>query len=184
MERSPTARARQRWGQFVLLSLVALHVQCGSTPESRFGATGLPSELQGQWRATMTYVPAYWTGLVPTADFTGSLGVSLYLSADARYEFHLSSALTYFNGNCFRTTRWKAIGTVSVSGSDVTFTATPPAFSSVMDSCGQSSVSTPDPGPPETLRITQERDNTDWPMLRVALPSGEDLLLEKCRDCR
>ena len=29
----------------------------------------------------------------------------------------------------------------------------------------------------------KECDAAGWPMLRLRLPSGEELLLEKCRDC-
>jgi len=32
--------------------------------------------------------------------------------------------------------------------------------------------------------MTHEQDQTGWPLLRLRVAGGDDLVLEKCRDCR
>jgi len=144
-------------------------------------AAPVPDQLTGQWNTILTYVPAYYTGYVPTADFTGSIGVYYYFWPDGQYEYDLNSALA--SGFCIRTTRWKELGTVSIAGSDFTFSPTR-AINSIMDSCGESAYVDPAPAETVTLTVTPEQDQTGWPLLRLILPSGEELLLEKCRDCQ
>lgn len=173
---------RYRFGFLCVCALgVVPLVGCGDASDQPSG-TPVPDELTGEWQTILTYVPGYWEGLVPTTDFNGSLGIFFYFWGDGGYQFNLNSALTYFNGNCFRTTRWEELGTVSIAGSDFTFTATQATYS-VLDSCGESTFINADPGEPATLSLTPEQDETGWPLLRLSLPSGEELLLEKCRDC-
>lgn len=172
---------RTRTCESILVALLLLS-GCSSDGSDPQPGTSVPDDLTGQWQTILTYVPAYWAGFVPTADFTGSLGVFFTFWPDGRYTFDLNTALTYFGGNCFRTTKWSESGSVSVAGSAVTFEAGR-AFNSVTDSCGQSKLDEVDPGDPATLTVTHEQDPTGWPLLRVRLPSGEELLLEKCRDC-
>lgn len=154
----------------------------GDDPGGGGAASPVPEGMVGQWESVLTYVPAYWEGVIPTADFIGSIGVFFYFWPDGRYEFDLSSAMTYFNGNCFRNTGWTEFGTVEIDGSACTFRPAE-ATSTVMDSCGEASFTTPDPGDPVTHTMTPEQDPAGWPVLRWVLPSGEELLLEKCRDC-
>jgi hypothetical protein len=138
----------------------------------------LPHELQGQWQTILTYVPGYYTGIVPVQDFIGSIGVTFRFSPEGRYDFALNSAATYFNGLCFRTTRWTEYGTASIAGSELTLTPVH-ATHSVMDSCGESVFLDPAPTSIATLTATTEVNETGGLMLRLVFPSGENLLLEK-----
>jgi hypothetical protein len=78
----------------------------------------------GRWKTTLTYLPAYYTGAAGTTDFIGSVGIAMYFSPNGGYQFDLSTAATYFGGNCFRTTEWSETGTVRIAGADITFTST------------------------------------------------------------
>lgn len=51
------------------------------------------------------------------------------------------------------------------------------------DSCGDFVLDDNAPTVAVTLTVTPEHDATGWPMLRLRLSSGEELLLEKCRNC-
>lgn len=164
------------------LALLLVLAGCSSDGTDQPSGTPLPDELVGQWQTVLTYVPAYWEGVIPTADFNGSLGIFFYFWPDGRYQLDLNSALTYFGGNCFRTTRRIELGSVSMAGSVLTFHAAR-ATSSILDSCGETKLEEVDPGDPGTISVTHEQDPAGWPLLRLSLPSGEDLLLEKCRDC-
>src|SRR5262245_60690503 len=53
----------------------------------------VPAYLQGQWKTILTYVPGYYTGDVPVADFNGSIGVTYYFGADGQYQYDLNSAM-------------------------------------------------------------------------------------------
>lgn len=141
----------------------------------------VPDEMQGHWQAILTYVPAFWAGAVPNADFNGSLGVFFDFSPDGDYQFSLNTMLSYFGGNCFRTTRWHEVGTVSIEGSSFTFTAAE-ATNVVTDSCGESSATQADPGEPVTLKLTPDRDPAGGAAVRLGLPNGEALLLERNKD--
>jgi hypothetical protein len=184
----------QRWRLFVLLPLLLVAFGCGGgggesetgqaagTPQAT--GTALPDDLVGQWKTTLTYVPAYYTGIVPTStsDFIGSLGITLYFQSNGGYQFDLSTAASYFGGNCFRTTQWSEIGRASIAGADITFTSTH-ATNLIMDSCGKAQYIDPAPTGTATYTMTREQDQTGWPMLRLRMPSGEDLVLKRCRDC-
>jgi len=177
-------RRRTRARAFALAAALLALAGCSSGGSNRPSATALPGELVGEWQAVLTYLPGYWEGAIPVGDFSGSLGVFVYLWPEGRYEYALNSALAYFGGNCFRTTSRTEYGAVvGVQGAAVTFRATH-ILDSVLDSCGQSRFDQLDPGAPATFVMTPEQDPTGWPLLRLGLPSGEEVLLEKCRqDC-
>jgi hypothetical protein len=173
----------QKWLLLALFPLIVLLFGCpGSLPDQPVG-TPVPEELTGQWQTILTYVPAYWEGIIPTDDFNGTLGVFFYFWPDGRYQFDLNSAVTYFGGNCFRTTSWNESGVVSIAGPEFTFIPAGATYS-VLDSCGESTFINADPGDAATLTVTPELDQTGWPMLRLRYPSGDDLLVERCRDCQ
>ena len=188
MKRSPrrlkavSGAQTQRWRLLLLLPALLLLPGCPGTQPDQLTGTSVPDEIAGKWQTILTYVPAYWEGIIPTADFNGSLGVFFYFWPDGGYQFDLDSAITYFNGNCFRTTSWSESGTVAIDGADFTFQPAQATYS-VLDSCGESTFINADPGDAATLIVTQEFDDTGWPMLRLRYPSGEDLLVERCRDC-
>jgi len=184
----------QRWRLFVLLPLLLVAFGCGGgggesdtgqatgTPQAT--GTTLPDNLVGQWKTTLTYIPAYYTGIVPTStsDFIGSLGITLFFQSNGRYQFDLRTAASYFGGNCFRTTQWSETGGASIAGADLTFTSTH-ATNLIMDSCGAARYVDPAPTGTATYTMTRELDPTGWPLLRLRMPGGEDLVLERCRDC-
>jgi len=72
----------------------------GQQPDDQTGSP-VPEALRGNWQTILTYVPAYYTGVVALDDFGGSLGAFFYFYPDGQYQFDLNTALTYFNGNCF-----------------------------------------------------------------------------------
>ena len=148
-------------------------------------STALPNDLIGQWKTTLGYIPAYYTGLVPlsTTDFIGTIAVTVYFQADGAYRFDLSSASRYFGGNCFRTTQWSETGGASVAGADLTFTSTH-ASNIITDSCGKFQHIDPAPTGTATYAMTHAQDQTGWPILRLRIAGGDDLVLERCRDCR
>jgi len=184
----------QRWRLFVLLPLLLVAFGCGGgggesdtgqatgTPQAT--GTTLPDNLVGQWKTTLTYIPADYTGIVPTStsDFIGSLGITLFFQSNGRYQFDLRTAASYFGGNCFRTTQWSETGGASIAGADLTFTSTH-ATNLIMDSCGAARYVDPAPTGTATYTMTREQDPTGWPLLRLRMPGGEDLVLERCRDC-
>jgi hypothetical protein len=172
----------QRRPFLVLLPALLLLYGCPGTQPDQLTGTPVPDEITGKWQTILTYVPAYWEGIIPTADFNGSLGVFFYFWPDGRYQFDLDSAVTYFGGNCFRTTSWSESGTVRIEGEAFTFQPARATYS-VLDSCGESTFINADPGDAATLTVTPEYDGTGWPMLRLRYPSGDDLLVERCRDC-
>jgi hypothetical protein len=181
--RSRRAHAR-RWRAFVLLPLLVVAYGCGGGgggDDSHTGqstGTAPPDDLVGQWKTTLTYVPAYYTGLVSNSDFIGSLGVTLIFAANGSYRFELDTAATYFGGNCFRTTGWTETGTVDVAEPNITFKSTH-AIDVVTDSCGKAKFVDPAPTGAATYTMTREQDPAGRPMLRLRLPTGEDLVLEK-----
>jgi hypothetical protein len=142
----------------------------------------MPDNLVAQWQTTMTYLPGYYTGIVPNSDFIGSVGITLYFQPNGSYQFDLSTASTYFGGNCFRTTQWSETGRATLAGASITFTSTH-ASNMIMDSCGAAKIIDPAPTGTATYTMTREQDATGWPMLRLRIPGGEDLVLEKCRNC-
>ena len=148
-------------------------------------STALPNDLVGQWKTILGYIPAYYTGLVPlsTTDFIGTIAVTVYFQSDGAYRFDLSSASRYFGGNCFRTTQWSETGGAGVAGADLTFTSTH-ASNIITDSCGKFQYIDPAPTGTATYAMTHEQDPTGWPILRLRTAGGDDLVLEKCRDCR
>ena len=148
-------------------------------------STALPTDLIGQWKTTLGYIPAYYTGLVPlsTTDFIGSIAITVYFQSDGAYQFDLSTASRYFGGNCFRTTQWSETGGASVVGASLTFTSTH-ASNIITDSCGKFQYIDPAPTGTATYAMTHEQDPTGWPLLRLRIAGADDLVLEKCRDCR
>ena len=148
-------------------------------------STALPNDLIGQWKTTLGYIPAYYTGLVPlsTTDFIGSIAITVYFQSDGAYRFDLSTASRYFGGNCFRTTQWSETGGASVAGANLTFTSTH-ASNIITDSCGKFQYIDPAPTGTATYAMTHAQDQTGWPILRLRIAGGDDLVLEKCRDCR
>ena len=148
-------------------------------------STALPNDLIGQWKTTLGYIPAYYTGLVPlsTTDFIGTIAVTVYFQSDGAYRFDLSSASRYFGGNCFRTTQWSETGGASVAGANLTFTSTH-ASNIITDSCGKFQYIDPAPTGTATYAMTHAQDQTGWPILHLRIAGGDDLVLEKCRDCR
>lgn len=158
----------------------------GDEPNSGSGnqdtpATPVPAELTGTWKTILTYVPGFYLGpYIPVGNFTGSLGVSYYFGTDGQYQYDLNSAEA--NGFCFRTTSWTEWGMLAAAGSQVTLKPAR-ATNVITDTCGESVLDDNAPTTGSTLAFTPEQDATGWPMLRLRLPSGEDLLLERCRDC-
>lgn len=193
-EGTSTHRFHWRWRTLLLLPLILAAVACGGGGGSDAGDTGqttntpqpagnvLPADLAGVWNTTLTYVPAYYTGIVPTSDFIGSIGIALTLQANGNYRFDLQSATTYFNGLCFRTTHWSETGQVAVTQAAITFTSAH-ASDIVMDSCGASRYIDPAATGTATYQLTRGQDQTGWPQLRLRLPNGEGMVLERCRDC-
>jgi len=180
----------QRWRLLVLLPLILAAVACGgggdgggsepgqatATPQPT--GTALPDDLVGKWTTILTYVPAYYTGIVNTNDFIGSLGITLVLQSNGNYQFELSTASNYFNGNCFRTTDWNESGRVSITQTDITFTSTH-ATNMVMDSCGKAQYVDPAPTGTATYTMTREQDQTGRPILRLRMATGDDLVLAR-----
>jgi hypothetical protein len=169
----------QRWRLLLLLPLLLVAFGCGG-PEADHAdqpvGTPLPADLVGPWKTILSYVPAYYTGIAGTSDFTGSLGITIKFAADGSYSFELDTAMTYFNGNCFRNTGWNEVGKVSLAGSEMTFTSTH-ATSTRLDSCGKAELLDPAPTGSATYTMSREQDRNGAPLLRLRLPSGEDLVL-------
>ena len=153
----------------------------GGEAEQPTGA-GLPNDLIGQWKTTLGYIPAYYTGLVPlsTTDFIGTIAVTVYFQSDGAYRFDLSTASRYFGGNCFRTTQWSETGGASVAGANLTFTSTH-ATNMITDSCGKFQYIDPAPTGTATYVMTHAQDPTGRPLLRLRIEGGDDLVLEKSR---
>jgi len=164
---------------FILLPLLVAACGAGESQPGDPTRTPPPDDLVGQWKTTLTYVPAYYAGAVGSSvgngDFIGSLGITLYLSTDGSYQFELDTATT-IGGVCFRTTVWTETGVVNVAGSDITFTSTH-AASSILDSCGQAEYKDPAPTGSATYAMALEQDQTGAPVLHLRLPTGEDLAL-------
>lgn len=145
-------------------------------------AITVPAELAGQWTTILTYIPAYYTGdHIDLRDFSGSLGVYYYFGADAQYRYDLN--VLKAAGFCYFTSSWTEYGTFSVDGSEVSLNPVR-ATHVVTDTCGESVLDDNAPTTGSTFSFTPEQDAAGWPMLRLLLPSGEELLLEKCRDCQ
>jgi len=190
----------KRWRLFLLLPLLLVVYGCGgggedetdqptSTPPATTSppatSTALPNDLVGEWKTTLGYIPAYYTGLVPlsTTDFIGSIAITVYFQSNGAYRFDLSTASRYFGGNCFRTTQWSESGGASVAAANLTFTSTH-ASNIITDSCGKFQYIDPAPTGTATYAMTHAQDQTGWPILRLSIAGGDDLVLEKCRDCQ
>ena len=164
---------------FVLLPLLIAACGDGEGPPGHPTGTPPPDDLVGQWKTTLTYVPAYYAGAVGTGvgngDFIGSLGITLYFSPSGAYQFELDTATT-IGGVCFRTTVWTETGVVNIAGSDITFTSTH-ATSSILDSCGKAQYVDPAPTGSATYAMAFEQDQTGAPVLHLRAPTGEDIAL-------
>jgi hypothetical protein len=160
------------------VSDVTSDVPPASTP-----ATSIPEDLRGQWETILTYVPPFYSGPygdIPQGD--GSIGISFHFWPDGRYQHVRNLAAAYFGGNCFRTSQWEEVGTISSAGSEFTFSPGKATYL-VTDSCGQSQYLDPAPVTAASHTLKLDRDNSGWPLLRMSFPSGE-LVLEKCRRCQ
>ena len=159
---------------FVLLT--SLGAACGGGDgESEPSGTPPPAELVGQWQTTLTYLPAYYTGVFGNSDFIGSLGITFYFASNGSYQFELDTATT-IGGVCFRTTVWTETGVVDFAGSNITFTSTH-ATDSILDSCGQARYVDPAPTGSATYPMSIGQDQTGAPVLHLRLPTGEDIAL-------
>lgn len=130
----------QRLLLLVLVPLLLLPFGCttsgpGGQSDDPTGSP-VPLELQGNWQSILTYIPAYYTGVVANDDFGGTLGVFFYFYPDGRYQYDLNTALTYFNGNCFRNTSWSETGTLEIDGAQWTLTPNHASYTQP-DSCGE-----------------------------------------------
>jgi hypothetical protein len=146
-------------------------------------AASIPEGLRGQWETVLTYVPPFYSGPygdMPPGD--GSIGVSFYFWPDGRYKHTRNLAATYFGGNCFRTSQWEEVGTVSGVGSEFTFNPGKATYL-VTDSCGKSQYVDPAPVAADSHTLKLDQDGSGWPLLRMSFASGE-LVLEKCRHCQ
>ena len=155
----------------------------GDPPGGAPPAAPLPEAMRGQWEAILTYVPPFYSGpygSVPEGD--GSIGMSLFLWPDGRYQYDWSLARAYFGGMCFQTSQWQETGSVAGTGEQFTFT---PGHASYMnsDSCGQFKWLDPAPVAPSTLPMRIDHDATGWPLLVIG-PLGAEQVLEKCRRCQ
>jgi len=180
--RVPAPPRSRRVRLLPLLTLLPSLVGCGGGPSA---APSTPEELRGQWQTFLNSSPTYYPydGAPPPAVTGGAtLGVFYFFWPDGRYEHVWNLAMSYFDGACFYTARWRELGTVRIAGPRFTFTPTQ-ASHSVLDSCGASSYVNPAPARIVNLDVSREQDQTGWPFLRLGLPTGEELLLEKCRDC-
>lgn len=143
----------------------------------------VPAELQGQWQSILTYVPANYAGILPITDVNGSFGIFYYFSADGQYQISLRALASYFDFNCTLNAHRQEVGTVTIVGADFTFNPTH-AFESTLDSCGESRYVDPAPVQGRTVMITPELDAAGWPHVRLHFPDGEQVVLERCRDCQ
>lgn len=165
----------------LLLSLLLLLVACGGN----LGGTPVPTELRGQWQTYIHSIPTYYPypRSVPIQPGENSLlGIFFYFWPDGRYQHVWNLTQTYYGGNCFRTMRWDELGMVRIAEPSFTFQPNK-ATLSVLDSCGTASLNQFRPQT-FTLNVSPDQDQAGWPHLRVYLPSGEELLMEKCRDCK
>jgi hypothetical protein len=144
--------------------------------------TSIPKELVGKWQSILAYVPANYQGLLPIRDFIGSYGIFYYFTADGQYQVDLRALANYYDFACYANDHRREWGTVEIAGVDYTFRPTH-AFESNFDSCGESEYLDPAPTQVQTVKLMREVDAAGWPYLRLIFPDGEELLLEKCRDC-
>jgi hypothetical protein len=186
--------ARRAWLAPLVLSLFG----CGGSSDTTSGAapattpeatpaatpaTSTPEDLRGQWETILTYVPAFYSGPygdVPQGD--GSIGITFYFWPDGRYQHDRLLSRAYFGGNCFQTSQWEEVGTISSAGSEFTFTPGKATYF-VTDTCGQSQYLDPAPVTAASHTLKLDHDNSGWPLLRMSFPTGE-LVLEKCRHCQ
>jgi hypothetical protein len=142
----------------------------------------VPDELRGQWQSILAYAPANFQGLLPVRDFIGSYGVFYYFTADGQYQIDLRAMASYYDFMCYFNDHREEWGTVEIVGADYTFHPAH-AFESDFDSCGDAAYIDPAPTEAQTVTLIPEFDATGWPLLRLVFPDGEELMLEKCRDC-
>jgi hypothetical protein len=142
----------------------------------------VPDELTGQWQSILAYVPANYEGFLPIRDVIGSYGVFYYFTADGQYQIDLRAMASYFDFMCYFNDHRQEWGTVEIVGADYTFHPAH-AFESGFDSCGDSVYIDPAPTQAQTVTLIPEVDATGWPLLRLIFPDGEELVLERCRDC-
>ena len=142
----------------------------------------VPEELTGQWQSILAYVPANYEGLLPIRDFIGSYGVFYYFTADGQYQIDLRAMASYYDFLCYFNDHRREWGTVEIEGADYTFHPAH-AFESDFDSCGNAEYIDPAPTQAQTVTLIPEFDATGWPLLRLIFADGEELILERCRDC-
>jgi hypothetical protein len=153
-------------------------------PNAGTPGTSVPDELVGKWQSILTYVPANYEyqGGLPTRDVIGSYGVFYYFTADGQYQVDLRAMAHYFDFVCFLNGHRQEWGTVDIVGADYTFRPKH-AFESNFDSCGGSEYIDPAPTQVQTVTLVPEVDAAGSPLLRLIFPDGEEVRLERCRDC-
>jgi hypothetical protein len=144
-------------------------------------AKPIPSELVGPWRTILTYVPPMYTGIIDPGDFSGSLGVTYTFAADGQYRYELNTARAYFGGLCFGSSSWTEWGALGVAGSEISFKPSR-ATNVASDTCGEWVLDDNAPTQESTLVFSIEQDAAG-PLLRLRFPAGDEVLLERCRDC-
>lgn len=142
----------------------------------------VPEELTGEWQSILAYVPPNYEGFLPIRDFIGSYGIFYYFTADGQYQIDLRAMANYYDFICYFNDHRQEWGTVEIVGADYTFHPAH-AFESDFDSCGDSAYIDPAPTQAQTVTLIPEFDATGWPLLRLIFPDGEELVLERCRDC-
>lgn len=179
----------QRIAVWSLLCGVVFGTGCPSAGDSWIGivdpapvGSPVPEELTGQWQTILAYVPANYESILPVRDFLGSYGVFYYFTADGQYQIDLRAMASYFDFMCYFNDHRREWGTVEIVGADYTFHPVR-AFESDLDSCGDSAFIDPAPIQARTLTLIPEVDATGWPLLRLIFLDGEELVLERCRDC-
>ena len=150
----------------------------GDTPSG----SPVPEELTGKWQSITTYLPANFENIIPLRDFIGSFGIFYYFTVDGQYQFDLRAMASYFDHMCYINDHRQEWGIVQIAGPNFTFHPMH-AYESDFDSCGESQYIDPAPTETRTMTLVPEFDATGWPYLHLIFPDGEEVWLERCRDC-
>lgn len=179
----------QRVAAWSLLCGAVFFIGCSSVGDPLVGVddpvpagSPVPDELVGKWQSILTYVPANYQGALPIRDFMGSYGVFYFFTADGQYQIDLRAMANYYDFMCYFNEHRQEWGTVEIVGADYTFHPAH-AFESDFDSCGDAEYIDPAPTQAKTATLIPEFDAAGWPLLRLIFPDGEEVVLERCRDC-